>query len=345
MKRFIKTVLALPLLLAGAAVFAGDPEDDREPRRRAPGGPGQGAGRRLQAALDKHDADGDGRLSLAELGIASELFALLDANGDGFVDRADVRERHGRGPDGRRGSRGRRGDRGADGLMRMWKQMDTNRDGKITRDEWRGRAEFFERLDADSDGIVTEAEMQAVKARLSDRGKQGRTSSALLRHFDTDKDGRVSRTEWKLRIELFDAFDVNKDGFIDPEEVASRDHPARRRPDPKAFFRRFDKNGDGKITRDEFPSDRRFAEMDTNNDGVISLEEAERALGHRAKESDFGLLDRYDADGDGQVTREEFTGPGGLFDRLDKNGDGVIDRRDKPDRKRGPDRKEKRRDD
>ncbi|MEE8106298.1 MAG: EF-hand domain-containing protein, partial [Planctomycetota bacterium] len=84
----------------------------------------------------------------------------------------------------------------------------------------------------------------------------------------------------------------------------------------------------------------RFAEMDTNNDGVISSEEAERALGHRAKESDFGLLDRYDADGDGKITREEFTGPGKMFDRLDKNGDGVIDRRDQPDKK-GPDRKKK----
>jgi hypothetical protein len=36
------------------------------------------------------------------------------------------------------------------------------------------------------------------------------------------------------------------------------------------------------------------------------------------------LAARLDADGDGRVTREEFTGPDELFDRLDRDGDGVL---------------------
>jgi hypothetical protein len=36
------------------------------------------------------------------------------------------------------------------------------------------------------------------------------------------------------------------------------------------------------------------------------------------------LAGRMDADGDGQITREEFRGPDEFFDRLDKNKDGML---------------------
>jgi len=39
-------------------------------------------------------------------------------------------------------------------------------------------------------------------------------------------------------------------------------------------------------------------------------------------------LRRDDKDGDGKVTREEFSGPARLFQRLDRNGDGAIDRQE-----------------
>ena len=41
-----------------------------------------------------------------------------------------------------------------------------------------------------------------------------------------------------------------------------------------------------------------------------------------------------DLNGDGKVTRNEFTGPAADFEAKDRNNDGVIDANDKPDAKK-----------
>jgi len=48
------------------------------------------------------------------------------------------------------------------------------------------------------------------------------------------------------------------------------------------------------------------------------------ALGQQPREAFRERLRRDDANGDGKVTRAEFSGPARLFDRLDRNGDGTI---------------------
>ena len=49
-----------------------------------------------------------------------------------------------------------------------------------------------------------------------------------------------------------------------------------------------------------------------------------------------GGFDKDDADGDGQVTQKEFSGPSEHFKKLDRNGDGVISRQEaKPPEGRG----------
>ena len=53
----------------------------------------------------------------------------------------------------------------------------------------------------------------------------------------------------------------------------------------------------------------------------------------RLRESRLGFFERFDLNGDGKVTREEFTGPASDFEAKDKNNDGVIDASDHPDRK------------
>lgn len=137
----------------------------------------------------------------------------------------------------------------------------------------------------------------------------------FIQKFDKDGDGRVSADEFPNRFQLLD---INEDGYIDAEEAPTRHKNGKRRGGKQ--FARFDTDGDGKLSQEEFPGpDDRFTEMDTDGDGFLS--KADMAAGkHRRGPA------RDDKDGDGRVSKEEFSGPADIFERLDANGDGYIDR-------------------
>ncbi len=94
-----------------------------------------------------------------------------------------------------------------------------------------------------------------------------------------------------------------------------------------AAFERFDKNGDGRVTRDELPVAKAFAKYDRDADGVITHEEylfasfPEKLPGLEQVHSTFRSLDR---DGDGRLSKQEAGGQK-WFAPLDRNGDGFVD--------------------
>lgn len=140
-----------------------------------------------------------------------------------------------------------------DGVVAMvrehFAEMDTNRDGFLTRDEMqemrgerrakrmamRGKtagtpgAGAFERLDTNRDNMISREEFDSMRTmRQAHRGewagKRGqhmamRGHGMMMRRADTDNDGRVSLAEAQAAaVKHFDKLDANHDGRITPEE-------------------------------------------------------------------------------------------------------------------------------
>src|SRR5260370_22223104 len=49
--------------------------------------------------------------------------------------------------------------------MPSFAEMDKNKDGKISRDEWKGPAQIFDRIDTNHDGFIDQAEYDQWQQR------------------------------------------------------------------------------------------------------------------------------------------------------------------------------------
>ena len=83
-------------------------------------------------------------------------------------------------------------------------------------------------------------------------------------------------------------------------------------PSGADFIKRFDANGDGKISADEYMAD--FAKMDSSADGFIDATEAPQGGG------DF--MGKFDKNSDKKISKDEFLAD---FKQMDKSGDGAVD--------------------
>ena len=133
------------------------------------------------------------------------------------------------------------------------------------------------------------------------KGRGGRGWSRL-KASDADGDGKISKDEAPDNIKrFFDRMDKNQDGFIEESEVGgSRGGSGGGRPgggggggrpampaDGKAYIKKYDKDGDGKVSKEELKShpetpesvksrlDSFWSFLDTSGDGMIDEAEAD----------------------------------------------------------------------
>jgi len=194
--------------------------------------------------IKRFDKNNDGVLTKDECppGLA-KIFDRFDINHDGKLDKQEIEKLH-------QAMRQRFGDNNKKPaptpnknpnnnpnnnpqidrvVEKLLEQMDTNKDGKISKAEAKGKlAEFFDQLDTNKDGYLDKEELRRAATRFlaNQGGKGGGLGAALQRRgpefddLDKNADGRLTREELKGTpfAEHFDEIDTNKDGKIDPKE-------------------------------------------------------------------------------------------------------------------------------
>lgn len=105
---------------------------------------------------------------------------------------------------------------------------DTNKDGVVTKDEFKARGdEKFSKLDTNKDGVVTKEEMtqEAAKRATEHAGKR-------FDHMDSNKDGKISQAEFDaLGDKRFARLDENGDGKLEKGEGRHSMMQGRHGPD------------------------------------------------------------------------------------------------------------------
>ncbi|MGK9167050.1 hypothetical protein KXR53_12165 [Inquilinus limosus] len=109
---------------------------------------------------------------------------------------------------------------------RMFERIDADHDGVLTRAEVQAaRSRMFDRLDADHDGVLTAAEAEAARNQAQSRarrferfaGGQGERLAAL----DRNRDGLVSHDEFVAGTSWFDRLDTTGRGVTRTQFAAA----------------------------------------------------------------------------------------------------------------------------
>jgi Ca2+-binding EF-hand superfamily protein len=143
----------------------------------------------------------------------------------------------------------------------VYTHFDANGDGWIQRSEWPGDPGRFDRLDTNRDGRISRTEAQALT----------RNGAALdeARALDRNRDGMIARSEWRGDLATFQRLDRNGDGYLSETDRYGWTSPQTTTDSSR--FSGLDRNRDGVVTRQEWRgNDTSFRQQDRNRDGVLS---------------------------------------------------------------------------
>jgi Ca2+-binding EF-hand superfamily protein len=251
--------------------------------------------------FNQRDGNRDGYLTLSEYGGHPGNFRALDRDGDNRLSRDEfVRRGGGGGP--------------VIAMPDEFAYLDLNADGGLSRAEWYGREVPFDRADRNGDGRIVRDEFTSRPA--ADNGQE------RFYGLDINSDGVLSRREWREQGVVFATADTDDDGVVSLREYIAMPESS---DDRAVRFDELDRDEDGYLVWNEW---RRgglsvaFDAVDRNNDGRVTLREFLNSNADNPTQQ-FGTLD---GNRDGFVSRWEWKGTRSSFLRRDLDGDGRISR-------------------
>jgi hypothetical protein len=151
-------------------------------------------------------------------------------------------------------------------FVRLLKNADGNKDGKISREELSARQDaLFTEIDANKDGTVTRGELMDFRQARLDEFRKNNPQPEQAENSDGDRHHRdresADRRGWDHRDR--DRHDARWDGQRHGGMMG------------RGLFRMVDEDRDGKITKAEVTTagDQLFTRMDVNKDGTISIDD------------------------------------------------------------------------
>ena len=210
--------------------------------------------------------------------------------------------------------------------------MDTNNDGRITRDEWNGTDRSFANHDWNGDGVLSGDEVRLGTQRGSgwdtadhEPNRFERNISwteAGFRNLDHNRDGRLTSNEWHYDIETFRRVDRNRDNALSAGEFVG----SGSEDDRYDSFDDLDTNNNGRVERAEWHGGlEEFRWLDRNSDGVLSRFEV---VGQQASFDSYDEFNELDYDRNGAIARNEWHWSARSFTQRDTNRDDVLSRRE-----------------
>ncbi|WP_010585070.1 EF-hand domain-containing protein [Schlesneria paludicola] len=191
--------------------------------------------------------------------------------------------------------------------------------GKLAAQSVTARKQFealFAEFDTDSNGTLSPQELSAPRARALGQ---------IAKVADCDHNGSISRTEFSTWLDLMDQ--IARGHLL----LTIIDHGC-------GLFELIDQNHDGALSRRELRAAAdRLRTADCFRDGRLNRNALPHHLlavvSHGHPQSPLGRPDRQgpawfqamDRNGDGDLSRREFTGPTEIFQKFDLNRDGYVD--------------------
>jgi len=156
------------------------------------------------------------------------------------------------------------------------KEYDADKDGFLSKSELPERFRpNFDKVDTNKDGKISREELLKGVTLMQSRRRPSDFVFILVEMSDCDE---CCADELQVVYDYIRKLDTNHDGKVDAEELkAGRELLIKQRVD--SIFKDLDGNKDGKISREEARGTikRHFDEVDADKDGFISREELTNA--------------------------------------------------------------------